>query len=121
MAPEANFSLISVSSDEDDDVVIQAGVPGGVAPGMVGEVVSSSGAEGEVLSEGDASANDAEELAVHASATPSARSANAMLTTEEDLNAPMPFAGMQRVIMVVFLLLIVAALVYWFFIRPLGA
>lgn len=117
MAAQTDFSLITVSSDEDDDVVIQAGVSSGsggaieAAPDEVGIDQAARGAATPREAALDAAVLDEVVRPVD----------KGMLTTEEDLRAPMPFAGMQRIIMAVFLLLILAAVVYWFFIRPLGA
>ena len=101
MPSEKDFSLISVSSDEEDDIVIQAGA------------VSAPASEAGVAV---VEAGEAEE----APAPRRAQAANGMLTSEEDLNAPMPYAGMQRAIMIGFVLLLVAAVAYWFFIRPVS-
>ena len=136
MPSEKDFSLISVSSDEEDDIVIQAGaisapaseagVEAGEADDYEDEVVEA-GATGAAGAGSDASAGDgasaddaADAAAEEAPAPRRAQAANGMLTSEEDLNAPMPYAGMQRAIMIGFVLLLVAAVAYWFFIRPVS-
>lgn len=126
MATHKDFSLISVASDEDDDVVIQAGVLSGVGgTNGAGEAGALSGAMREDVAPhevaSDEAARDEGVLNEVASGEAVHPTGTQMLTTEEDLRAPMPFANMQRIIMVVFILLIVAAAIYWFFIRPLGA
>lgn len=108
MPSEKDFSLISVSSDEEDDIVIQAGA--------VSTSVQETGAEVSGAEEGEDFGDYEDEVP----APRKAQAANDMLTSEEDLNAPMPYAGMQRAIMIGFVLLLVAAVAYWFFIRPVS-
>ena len=115
MAPEKDYSLISVSSDEEDDVVIQAGFAGSASDeSSSGEDTADEAQEG--VEDTDAIQPD-KEADEQVSSKPAKRSANAMLTTEEDLKAPMPYANMQRIILGVFVLLIVAFALYWFFMR----
>lgn len=142
MPSEKDFSLISVSSDEEDDIVIQAGAvsaPASEAGVEAGEAddyedfgdyedeVVEAGATGAAGAGSDASAGDgaladdaADAATEEAPAPRRAQAANGMLTSEEDLNAPMPYAGMQRAIMIGFVLLLLAAVAYWFFIRPVS-
>ena len=115
MAPEKDYSLISVSSDEEDDVVIQAGFAGPASGGASSdEDAIDEAQEGAVEGSDVQQSKGADE---QLGGKPTKQSANAMLTTEEDLKAPMPYANMQRIILGVFALLIVAFVLYWFFIR----
>lgn len=138
MTEEKDFSLITVSTDEEDDIVIQAGAVG-AASEAAGEQGLAADASAEVEAPGAAAVPEGSAVetldgaevedaaggtvagvaTARAAAKREARAAqNAMLTTEEDLKAPMPFAGMQRAIVIVFLLLIVAFVAYWFLVRP---
>ena len=122
MAQEQDFSLISVHADEEDDIVIQAGAVDtdvdsasaeadyDVVDADVADADPASGTGAKI----DEAADDAarEEYLRH-QRKQQARRMNEMVTTEEDLHAKMPFAGMQKGIMAVLLLLIVAAVVYW--------
>ena len=156
MANEGDFTLISVSSDEDDDVVIQAGVREAdqLSDDTCEEPTEDGGAESETDSGSDpdpdagaaddsadaleaAVALDPEALRVkqrldeagltvedldeearaeyarHMARSHARAQAEKMLTTEEDLHTKMPFSGMQRGIVVLLLLLVVAFVVYW--------
>lgn len=156
MANEGDFTLISVSSDEDDDVVIQAGVREAdqISDDTCEEPMEDGGAESETDSGSDSDPDagaaddsaDALEAAValdpealrvkqrldeagltvedldeearaeyarHMARSHARAQAEKMLTTEEDLHTKMPFSGMQRGIVVLLLLLVVAFVVYW--------
>ena len=127
MAPDKDFSLISVSSDEEDDIVIQAGVASATAA-KVSEEAAESGqpeAKGRSNDIGSESALEVpDETAFEHEDAPVAKvqrktaSANSMLTSEDDLHAPVPYEGMQRIILIVFALLLVVAVAYWVLIRP---
>ncbi len=130
MTPEKEYSLISVSSNEEDDIVIQAGAVGEAA-GRESDVSSEDGQaevesqEGHYGSEGtigeaDDAAHERETDQSAKAQSKVAASANTMLTSEDDLRAPMPYEGMQRIILLVFALLLVVAVVYWIFIRPIS-
>ena len=105
MAPEKDYTLISVSSDEEDDIVIQAGAT---------NVAVSQDAEEGVEDVQHEVVQDVQTQRKEATPT------NSMLTSEDDLHAPMPYAGMQRIIFAVFALLLIAAVAYWVFIRPVS-
>lgn len=114
MADNNTFSLITVDAEEEDDLVIQAGAQGALQAETDAEALDSVKVEAdvEVGLEADAEVNE----------TPQAqrvkpKDVNAMITTEEDLRAKGPFVGMQRTILVVFVLLLVAFLAYWIFLR----
>ncbi len=103
----ADSKIISVDTD-DDEVVIQAGVRTQPAD----EPQEAESAQQEV----PAHPQEAEE----ASAAPDAvkdRDDGYHPTTEEDLKAPVPMARMQRGILIALGVLVVACLVYWFFLR----
>ncbi len=152
MATENDFSLISVSSD-DDDIVIQAGahtegeddaadevpaVDDGQASAAVEEDVDGQPGEdvGEFeqdelpvlspealrlqqeLDDAGLKVSDLDdearaEFAEHVREQQT-RAAEQMITTEDDLHAKMPFSGMQRAIVILLLVLVVAFVVYWF-------
>ena len=105
MAPEKDYTLISVSSDEEDDIVIQAGAT---------NVAVSQDAEEGVEDVQHEVVQDVQTQRKEATPT------NSMLTSEDDLRTPMPYEGMQRIILLVFALLLVVAVVYWIFIRPIS-
>lgn len=150
MSEELEFRHISVSSDNDDEVVIQAGAvdrdegrpasettaatepelsstavaetpsrddtafaPSGTSKGISAHPSSSVLAEAG-LEVDDISEEARKEYEEHMRRSAKRAEASRMITTEEDLHATVPFARMQRIVMVVFALLIVAAVAYWF-------
>ena len=130
MTPEKKYSLISVSSNEEDDIVIQAGAIG-EATGRETDVSTENGqteAESQegyfesesAIGEVDDPTHNREVIQSAKAQSKVAASANTMLTSEDDLRTPMPYEGMQRIILLVFALLLVVAVVYWIFIRPIS-
>ena len=139
MAQDKDYSLITVNADEEDDIVIEAGVTapvpapasalvspdgGGVGGSMAPDVGQAQGGlapeggqsqEASAAPEGDA-APTAPAATLHGDRE-APRVASGMITTEEDLRAKMPFANMQRVIVALLVALMVVAGVYWFFLR----
>ncbi|MBQ9021636.1 MAG: hypothetical protein IJ113_06440 [Eggerthellaceae bacterium] len=144
MTQDKDFSIISVTPDEDDDIVIEAGVAAGahdassesaqaeeahaagstdtnVAANSAGTSEASKAAEASADAETTAAAEAAKTTGAAAEDEPLRANPNTMLTTEEDLHAKGPYVGMQRAILVLFLALVVLSIVYWFFIRPASA
>ena len=132
VSEDNGFKFISVEEDE-DEIVIQAGMPQ-AAPdqpdveGYASDVmplsddeVSFDEDESDESSFYDVEEEDDEDAVERAKferekARRQARAeANRMITTEEDLHASVPFAGMQRVIIVVAIILIVVFVLYYNF------
>ena len=131
VSEDSGFKFISVEEDE-DEIVIQGGVPQGSSVPLPVEEVETAHAEsfGDILEDEEAAHDgqsfeaadeDDEEAAERArfereKARRQARAeANRMITTEEDLKASVPFAGMQRIIIVVAIVLIVVFVLYYNF------
>ena len=131
VSEDSGFKFISVEEDE-DEIVIQAGVPQGSSVPLPVEEAETAHAEsfGDILEDEEAAHDgqsfeavdeDDEEAAERArfereKARRQARAeANRMITTEEDLKASVPFAGMQRIIIVVAIVLIVVFVLYYNF------
>ena len=116
MAQDSDFSLISVDADDEDDVVIQAGsAKRAVKPASVQvepEAVSDSADASAV----EAPAHDADHEAFErAKAKREAqRDVERLVTTEDDLKAPVPFAHMQRTIIILLVIAFALFLVYYF-------
>lgn len=119
MAEDSDFSLISVNADDEDDVVIQAGA---VAPAArsVAKTENAPAAEAPAAAEAPVD-EDAKRAAAEQAARARARArqkaeedANRMITTEEDLHAPVPFASMQRTILIILAVAVILFLVYYF-------
>lgn len=137
VAEDSEFKFIQIE-DDDDEIVIQAGaassgvsVPthedaddGYLADGAEGDLADAA-REGENFAENEGAPEDApadetpEEAAMrkqfeHERARRQATAeANRMVTTEEDLKSSVPFAGMQRAIIVAAIALIVVFVVYY--------
>lgn len=146
MANDSDFSLISVDADDEDDVVIQAGARGSraqasqaatankadgersVAPAVdasapaAGARESAHGGAGDADDSALAGLSDAEraEFQMQKARREARRQASRMVTTEDDLKSDVPFAHMQRTIVIVVLALLIVFLVYWFCFKPLG-
>jgi hypothetical protein len=149
MAQDSDFSLISVDADDEDDVVIQAGarsaatpkpgtdaaVPAAARPVEEASVKPPASAprkaaatsapaavfddaDGELL-EGLSDADRAE-FAMAKARREARQQANRMVTTEEDLHSAVPFAHMQRTVIIAVLVAFVVFLIYWFVFKPLG-
>ena len=131
VSEDSGFKFISVEEDE-DEIVIQAGVPQGSSVPLLVEEAETAHVEsfGDILEDEEAAHDgqsfeaadeDDEEAAERArfereKARRQARAeANRMITTEEDLKASVPFAGMQRIIIVVAIVLIVVYVLYYNF------
>lgn len=118
MAEDSDFSLISVDVDDEDDMVIQAGAVAS-KPRASTRVEEASAAETPEVAGASTDDEDqrdaAEEMAHdHARAQRMAeRDMNRMVTTEEDLHAPVPYAHMQRTILIILAVVVVLFLVYY--------
>ena len=115
-----DFKFISVE-DDDDEIVIQAGVSSSSAVVDAGDS-EDAGFEPEYEAEdaeGQLAEDDGEDAAERAKfEREKARrlamaEANRMVTTEEDLKASVPFAGMQRAIIIIAIVLIAVFIAYY--------
>lgn len=115
---DTGFKHISVASDSEDEIVIQAGAvtPSVQAPEPE-SVQDGEFATEAMVHEKDAlaglSEDERKEYEQHLRQREARNQALRMETTEEDLHVKMPFAGMQRTIVIALALLAVAAIVYW--------
>ena len=124
MSEDKAFSLITVSSDEADDVVVQAGaVPAGRAGTTAvsqepeathaSRAASESGESDELVEMlQNASEEDRKAYARHLK-NKAIREREAYITSEDDLHAATPFARMRVIIIVVGVLMVVGAVAYW--------
>ena len=138
MAEGTDFKFISVE-DDDEEVVIQAGITASTLTSMdsfedAGEAGTKAEAEpamsdpgnqfaGGVCDEDDITARqakvqdpEAEQIARHERERAKRQAkaqANRMITTEEDLKAKAPFAGMRRGIIIAAILILVVAALYF--------
>lgn len=134
MADDSDFSLISFDADDEDDVVIHAGAGSAHAQPRREPASDSPARSAAVDDHPDKIADSAEHAVLHDEgidpearaeymrhlAHKKAREESRLITTEEDLHARVPFARMQRVLMAIALILLVAFAVYWFCFHPLG-
>lgn len=136
MADQQEFKHISVS-DEDDDLVIEAGArraaPAKQAPSVArtqpvepqapaDPAPAAAAPEDAAPSQPDASAfpggvapaneDEARALKEHMARKRAREKANALVTTEEDLHAKGPFLSMQRIIIAIAIVLVVVGVVY---------
>ncbi len=135
MTQESDFKFISIE-DDDDEIVIQAGVApsastnGPVSPAFDDEDLAGEfdeqaeegfgswddeGASVEFSEEDEADAVEREKFEREKARRKARAEANRMITTEDDLKASVPFAGMQRVIIIVAILLILVFIAYFKF------
>lgn len=124
MSEENAFTHITVSDDEADDVVVQAGaVPAGSraqapvsrASATVGEAPqeAASGEDSELVEMlQNASEEDRKAYARHMR-NKELRERDAYITSEEDLHVASPFGRMRAIIIVVGVLMVVGAVAYW--------
>lgn len=119
VAEDDDFKFVSI--EDDDEVVIQAGI---VSPsGDSADAALREDADGRFsanissAADGHVSGSSDDELQFRHVAEQARRQrereANRMVTTEDDLHASVPFAGMQRVIVIVCALLIAAFVAYY--------
>lgn len=128
MAENKDIPLVSVDADDEDDFVIQAGnVPAAQKPSTrvsavdSADAVVASGAgadsprgDDDVLeAQTQQDALRAQKLAeAQARARAREEDPNRMITTEEDLHAEVPFAGMQRTVLIVLGIFAVVFIIY---------
>ncbi|MBQ9067483.1 MAG: hypothetical protein IJ131_00255 [Eggerthellaceae bacterium] len=130
MAQENDYTLISVDADEQDDVVIQAGAVKELPSEQVvrpkaddasaereGKDAPPAGGVPPAIVDQAADEEARKEYERHMKQREARRAAQEMVTTEDDLRAKTPFAGMRMAILALFALLVCAALVYWFVLR----
>ncbi|RDB60395.1 SURF2 Surfeit locus protein 2 [Gordonibacter sp. 28C] len=119
MADEKAFSHITVSADDEDDIVIQAGArtePSGAVPEPVTAVDEPEvpiAEPDEPLPAEDAAAGDAPDAGGQDDARPEREGSYREQQLEDLASAPMPAA--QKAVLAVALLLIVGFAVYYFF------
>ena len=123
---ESDFKFISVEED-DDEIVIQAGaVPSDAEDALrepmeqpdepdegIEDYAGFDDALDEDSPEEDEDALEREKFERAKARRQAMAEANRMVTTEEDLKASVPFAGMQRVIIIVAIVLIAVFVAYY--------
>ncbi len=128
MAENKDIPLVSVDADDEDDFVIQAGnVPAAQKPSTRVSAVDSAdaavasgvgadsprGDDGVLEAQTQQDALRAQKLAeAQARARAREEDPNRMITTEEDLHAEVPFAGMQRTVLIVLGIFAVVFIIY---------
>lgn len=128
MAENKDIPLVSVDADDEDDFVIQAGnVPAAQKPSTRVSAVDSADAAVASGAGADSPRGDddvleaqtqqdalrAQKLAeAQARARAREEDPNRMITTEEDLHAEVPFAGMQRTVLIVLGIFAVVFIIY---------
>ena len=68
----------------------------------------------QLIADGEVDEEALAEYAAHKRRSQAREQDNAMLTTQDDLHAKAPFSGMQRAIVIILAVLVVAMVVYWF-------
>lgn len=102
-----------IVDEREDDALQGESFPSNTIDGLRDDVLSEAG-----LSADDISEEARQEFEQHMRKSAARQEATRMITTEEDLHTAMPFARMQRIVVLVLALLIVAAVVYWFVRHP---
>lgn len=124
MCPEKKYSLISVDI-ADDEEVIHIGAPVGASASSAQKGISGNSAEFGKTSSGsdEGFARSATEASVELKQNAQKNSKfegvsksteDSIQQTLEDLDAPVPFANMQKIVLVVLALVVVAFAIYWF-------
>lgn len=132
VSEDNGFKFISVEEDE-DEIVIQAGMPQAVSDRQdveddasdvmpysddeiaFDEVESDEESFYDIEEEDDEDAIERARFEREKARRQALAEANRMITTEEDLHASVPFANMRRIIIVAAIVLIVVFLLYYNF------
>ncbi|MEG2211513.1 MAG: hypothetical protein RRX88_03415 [Raoultibacter sp.] len=134
MADDKKYTIISVSADDEDEFVIQAGIPAKKEAGTtempatfsIDAVADAGEVPQKAVSDEEAAAvvgDDPGSLPPDASPTAAARlskqeriaaEVEELKRTEEDINSVPPMSKMQKTILAAIAVFVVAALVYYF-------